>query len=200
MSHMFCFPLPPLSFSLFESSVEILTWGWHTRQRWVTPVICWLKCSLSITTPNTELVYGVGLGSFCSRVYLLWSFWRCCCSSFWGHDIIINCFFLTTQKCLAWRSFTDWVWRPRQSSMLFRDAFAADYDCIPEATGTARITFQSLVRTSLAIDFEDCNSGVRQEPEIVHWLLAIGLKPADFGGRSCVSDWCWTGEAVKDFY
>lgn len=148
-----------------ESSVEILAWGWHTRQRWVTPVICWLKCFLSIIRPNTELLCGVGLCSFCSRVFLLWSFWHCWCSSFWGHDIItitiINCFFLTAQKCLAWRYFTDWVWKLRQSSVLFRDAFAADYDCIPEATGTARITFQSLVRTSLAIDFEDCNSGVQ---------------------------------------
>lgn len=105
----------------FESSMEILAWGWQTRQRWVTPVICWLKCSLSITMPSTELVYGAGLGSLCSRVYLLWSFWPCWCSSFWEHDIIIiNCFFLTTQKCLAWRSFTDWVWRPRQFDVVQR--------------------------------------------------------------------------------
>lgn len=179
--------------------MEILAWGWQTRQRWVTPVICWLKCFLSITMPSTELVYGAGLGSFCSRVYLLWSFWPCWCSSFWGHDIIIiNFFFLTSQKCLAWRSFTDWVWKPRQF-VLFRDNFAADYDGIPEATGTARITFQSLVRTSLAIDFEDCNSGVQQQPEQVHWLLAIGLKPAGFNGRSCISDLGWTGETFKDF-
>lgn len=80
--------------------------------------------------------------------------------------------------------------------MLIRDAFAADYDCIPEATGTARITFQSLVRTSLAIDFEDTNSGVQQEPEIVHWLLAVGLKPAAFNGRSCILDLGWTGETI----
>lgn len=55
----------------FESSIEILAWGWHMRQRWVTPVICWLKCSLSIIRPNSELVYGVGLCSFCSRVFFV---------------------------------------------------------------------------------------------------------------------------------
>lgn len=44
--------------------------------------------------------------------------------------------------------------------MLFRGAFATDCDCFPEATGPAGITFQSLVRTSLAIDFENCNPGV----------------------------------------
>lgn len=158
-----------------ESGVEILTWGWYTRQRWVTPgyVHCWLKCSLSRIGFNTELMHGVGLCSFCSRIFFLGSFWQ---SFFWGHDIsIINCCFLTTQKCWAWRSLTDWVWRPRQRSMLFRGAFATDRDCFPEATRTARITFQSLVRTGLAIDLEDCNSGV----QITAWnsSLVVGCLP-----------------------
>lgn len=39
----------------------------------------------------------------------------------------------------------------------------------------------------------------KQQPEIVHWLLAVCLKPAGFNGRSCISGLVWTTEAVKSF-
>lgn len=86
---------------------------------------------------------------------------------FWGHDIIIsiiiiiNCFFSLRS---VWHEDLHWLGLKTKAELHVVHFFfcaADDYDCVPEATGTARITFQSLVRTSLAIDFDDCNSGVQ---------------------------------------